>query len=94
MVMLQAIEPKNKKHHPGDVVWLNKSYGAWIKSKNDTSISDDSDSEVDNLKDKSEIEKPFNDALNEGKKEIISRALKKICKVECWFNPNPTYHRV
>jgi hypothetical protein len=35
-----------------DVVWLNKNYGAWIKLKNDTSVSDDSDSEIDTLKTK------------------------------------------
>jgi hypothetical protein len=39
-----------------DVVCLNKSYGAWIKSKNDTNISDDSDSETDTLKNKIEAE--------------------------------------
>jgi hypothetical protein len=46
---------------------LNKRYGAWIKSKNDTSTSDDSDSETDNLKTKLKLKKPFNDAPNDEK---------------------------
>jgi hypothetical protein len=71
-------------------VWLNKSYGAWIKSKNDTSVSDDSDSEINDLKSKSEIEKPFNDAPNDGKNEKIARALKQKSELKSWFNPNPT----
>jgi hypothetical protein len=37
-------------------MWLNKSYGAWIKSKNDTIVSDDSDSQTDTLKNKIETE--------------------------------------
>jgi hypothetical protein len=72
------------------VVWLNKSYGAWIKSKNDTSISDDSDCEVDNLKDKSETEITFNDAPNYGKNEKIARDLRQTSKLNSWFNPNQT----
>jgi hypothetical protein len=59
-----------------DVVWLNKSYVAWIKSKNGTSVSDDSDSEIDTLKNKIETEKPFNDAPNNGKNERVARALR------------------
>jgi hypothetical protein len=34
-----------------DFIWLNKSYGTWIESKNNTSVNYDSESEVDNLKD-------------------------------------------
>jgi hypothetical protein len=56
-------------------VWLNKSYGAWIKSKYDTSVSDDSDSETDALKNKIETEKPFNDAPHDGENERVARAL-------------------
>jgi hypothetical protein len=73
-----------------DVVWLNKSYGAWIKSKNDTSVSDDSDSEIDTLKNKIETEKLFNDASNDGKNERVARALRQTSKLKSWFNPNPT----
>jgi hypothetical protein len=68
-----------------DVVWLNKSY-----AKNDTSVSDKSDSETDNLKNKIEIEKPFNDAPNDGKKERAARALRKTSKLKSCFDPNPT----
>jgi hypothetical protein len=71
-------------------VWLNKSYGAWIKSKNDTSVSDDSDNEIDTLKNKIEAEKPFNDAPNDGKNERVARALRQTSKLKSWFNPNPT----
>jgi hypothetical protein len=64
----RLLNPKTKSIMKSrDVVWLNKSYEAWIKSKNDTSVSDDSDSETDNLKDKIEIEIPFDDAQNDGK---------------------------
>jgi hypothetical protein len=52
-------------------VWLNKFYGAWIKSKNDTSVSDASESKIDSLKSKSETEKPFNDAPNDKKNERL-----------------------
>jgi hypothetical protein len=69
---------------------LNKSYGVWIKFKNDTSVSDDSDSETDTLKNKIETEKPFNDASNDGKNEKIARALRQTSKSKGWFNPNPT----
>jgi hypothetical protein len=31
-----------------DVIWLNKVHGSWIKSNNDTSNNDDSDTKVDN----------------------------------------------
>jgi hypothetical protein len=71
-------------------VGLNKSYGAWIKSMNDTSVSDDSDSELDNLKDKSETEKPFNEAPNDDKNERIARSSRQTSKLKSWFNPNPT----
>jgi hypothetical protein len=57
-------------------MWLNKSYGAWIKSKDDTSVSDDSDSEIDTLKNKIETEKPFNYAPNDVKNEKVARALR------------------
>jgi hypothetical protein len=50
------LNPKENIFHSRDVVWLYKSYGAWIKSKNDKSVSDDSDSEGDNLIDKIETE--------------------------------------
>jgi hypothetical protein len=73
-----------------DVVWLNKSYGTWIKSKNDTSVSDDSDSEIENLKNKSETEKSFNDAPNAWKNKRIARDLTQTSKSKNWFNPNPT----
>jgi hypothetical protein len=43
--MCRLLNPKTKSFNKSrDILWLNKSYGAWIKSKNDTSISDDSDS--------------------------------------------------
>jgi hypothetical protein len=69
---------------------LNKSYGAWIKSKNGTSVSDDSDSETNTLKNKIETEKPFNDAPNDGENERVARALRQTSKLKSWFNPNPT----
>jgi hypothetical protein len=72
------------------VVWLNKSYGAWIKSKNDTSVSDDSDSEINNLKNKIETEKSFNDSPNDGENERVPRSLRQTSKLKSWFNPNPT----
>jgi hypothetical protein len=68
---------------------LNKSYGAWIKSKNDSSFSDDSDSEIGNLKNKIETEKPFNDAPNDGGNERVAKALRQTSKLKSWFNPNP-----
>jgi hypothetical protein len=61
----RLLNPKTKSIIKSrDVMWLNKSYRTWIKSKNDTSVNDDSDSEIDTLKNKIEIEKPFNDAPN------------------------------
>jgi hypothetical protein len=69
---------------------LNKSHGAWIKSQKITSINDDSDSEVDNLKDKIETEINFKDAPNDGKNERTARALKKTSKLKSLFNPNST----
>jgi hypothetical protein len=66
------------------------SYGSWIKSKNDKSVSDDSDSEIDNLKNIIETENPFNDAPNDGKNENVARALRQTSKLKSWFNPNPT----
>jgi hypothetical protein len=71
-------------------VWLNKSYGAWIKSKNDTSVSDESDSETHTLKNKIETEKPFNEAPNDEKNERVARALIQTSKLKSWFNPKPT----
>jgi hypothetical protein len=71
-------------------VWLNKKYGAWIESKNDTSVNDDSDSEIDNLNNKSETEIPFNDAPNDGKNERITRPLRQTSKLKSWFIPNTT----
>jgi hypothetical protein len=74
-----------------DVLWLNISYGAWIKSKNDTSVSDDSDSKIETLKNKIETEKPFfNDALNDGENERVARDLRQTYKLKSCFNPNPT----
>jgi hypothetical protein len=69
---------------------LNKSYGAWIKSKNDTSVNDDSGSEIDDLKDKIETENPFNDAPNDGKNERVASSLRQTSKSKSWFNPNST----
>jgi hypothetical protein len=54
------------------IVWLNKSYGAWIKSKNDTSVNDDSGNQVDNLKNKSETDIPSSDAPNDCKNKTIA----------------------
>jgi hypothetical protein len=71
-------------------VWLNKIYGAWIKSKNDTSVSDDSDNEIDTLKNKIKIEKPFNVAPNDGKNERVVRAFRQTSKLKSRFKPNPT----
>jgi hypothetical protein len=87
----RLLNPKTKSIIKSrDVVWLNKSYGAWIKSKNDTSVSDDSDNEIETLKNKIEIEKPFNDAPNDGKNERVARSLRQTFKLKSWFNPNPT----
>jgi hypothetical protein len=69
-------------------VWLNKSYGAWIKSKNDTSVSDYSDSEIDNSKNKIETEKPFIDARNDVKNEKVARFLRQTSKLKSCFNLN------
>jgi hypothetical protein len=69
---------------------LNKCYGAWIKSKNDTTVNDDLENEVDNLKNKIETEILCNDAPNDGKNERTARALKQTSKLKSWFNPNPT----
>jgi hypothetical protein len=86
----RLLNPKTKSIIKSrDVVWLNKSYGAWMKSKNDTSFSDDSDNEIDTLKNKIETEKPFNDAPNDGKNERVARDLRQNSKLKGWFNPNP-----
>jgi hypothetical protein len=69
---------------------LNNSYGGLIESKNDTSVNEDSESEVDNLKDKIETEISFYDAPNVGKNKRIARALNQTSKLKSWFNPNPT----
>jgi hypothetical protein len=40
----RLLNPKTKSIIKSrDFVWFNQSYGVWIKSKNDTSVSDDSD---------------------------------------------------
>jgi hypothetical protein len=67
-------------------------YGAWIKSKNDTSVSDDSNSETDTLKNKIETEKPFNDAPNDEKNERIARALRQTSKL-VQSKPNKIYRK-
>jgi hypothetical protein len=73
----RLLNPKTKSIIKSrDVVWLNKSYGAWIELKNDISVSDDSDSEIDILKNKIETERPFNDAPNDGKNERTARTLR------------------
>jgi hypothetical protein len=87
----RLLNPKTKSIIKSrDLVCLNKSYGAWIKSKYDTSVSDDSDSEIDTLKNKIETEKPFNDAPNDEKNERAARALRQTSNIKSWFNPNPT----
>jgi hypothetical protein len=68
----RLLNPKKSIIKSRDVVWLNKSNGAWIKSKNDTSVNDDSDS----VKNKIETEKPFNKAPNDGKNERVARNLR------------------
>jgi hypothetical protein len=60
-----------------------------MKSKNDTSVSDDSNSEINNLKNKSETEKPVDDAPNDRENERIARAKRQTSKVKSFFNPNP-----
>jgi hypothetical protein len=62
---------------------LNKSYGAWITSKNDTSVSKDSDGQVEILKDKHEIEISSSDVPIEGKNVRIEMALKETSKLKC-----------
>jgi hypothetical protein len=42
------------------------------------------------LKNKIEIEKPFNDAPNDGKNERLARPLRQTSKSKSWFNPNST----
>jgi hypothetical protein len=85
----RLLNPKTKSINKSrNVVWLNKRYGAWIKSKSDTSVSDDSESEIDTLKNKVETEKPFNDAPNDRKNEIVARALRQTSKLKSWLNPN------
>jgi hypothetical protein len=87
----RLLNPKTKSIIKStDVVWSNKRYGFWIKSKNDTSVSDDSDSEIDNLKNKIETEKPFNDAPNDGKNERVASDLRQTSKLKSRFNPKPT----
>jgi hypothetical protein len=92
----RLLNPKTKSIiESRDDLWLNKSYGAWIKSKNDTSVSDDSDSETDTLKNKIEIEKPFNDAPNDGKNERVARTLRQTSKFKelAQSKPNKIYRK-
>jgi hypothetical protein len=73
----KLLNPKTKSIIKSrDLVCLIKIYGAWIKSKNYTSVSDDSDSEIDPMKNKIEAEKPFNDAPNDGKNEKSCKGFK------------------
>jgi hypothetical protein len=53
----RSSNPKKCNIKSRDVVWLKKGYGLCIKSKNenDTSVNDDSDSAVDNFKNKLEL---------------------------------------
>jgi hypothetical protein len=84
----RLLNPKTKSIiRSRDVVWLNKSYGAWIKSKNDTSVSDDSDNKIDTLKNKIRTEKPFND----GENEKVERAFQ--VKELVPFKPNKIYRK-
>jgi hypothetical protein len=70
----RLLNPKTKSIIKSrDVVWLNKSYGAWIKIKNDTNVKDDSDSEIDTLKNKIEAEKPLMTLQMTGKTKKLQR---------------------
>jgi hypothetical protein len=59
-----------------------------LNQKNDSSVTDDSDSEIDTLKNKIETEKPFNENPNYGENERVARALRQTSKSKIWFNPN------
>jgi hypothetical protein len=69
--------------------WI-KSYGTWIKSKNDISVSNDSDGQVEILKDEHEIGISSTDVLIDGKNVRTEMALKETSKLKSWFNPIPT----
>jgi hypothetical protein len=66
-----------------DVLRLNNKYETWIKSKKeDTSVSNDSDGQVEILKDKHEIEKSSSEVPVDGKNVRIEMALKETSKLK------------
>jgi hypothetical protein len=73
-----------------DVIWLNKTYGEWMKSKDRPKMTDDdlSDTavELDNHPEPKELEssdKTIETAQNK-------KALKQILNPKSWFNPDPS----
>jgi hypothetical protein len=73
-----------------DVIWSNKTYGEWMKSKDHPKMTEDdlSDTEVElnNHPEPKELElldKTIETAQNK-------KALKQILKLKSWFNPDPS----
>jgi hypothetical protein len=73
-----------------DVVRSNKTYGEWMKSKDNSKMTDDdlSDTEVDadNHKEQKEPESPAKRNETDNNKQ----ALKHTSKLKSWFNPDPS----
>jgi len=71
-----------------DIIWLNKTYGQWMKSKDSLEkVEDDSsDSELDIVATKEKMEAPAK--MDETAKN--AKVLKEISKLKSWFNPDPS----
>jgi Reverse transcriptase (RNA-dependent DNA polymerase) len=73
-----------------DVIWSNKTYGVWMKSKDYPKMTDDdlSDTEVElnnhpEPKESDSSDKSIERAQNK-------KALKQMSKFKSWFNPDPS----
>jgi hypothetical protein len=71
------------------VIWSNKTYGEWMKSKDHPKMTEgdlsDTEVELDNYPEPKELElsdKRIETAQNK-------KALKQISKLKSWFNPEP-----
>jgi hypothetical protein len=73
-----------------DVIWLNKTYGEWMKSKDHPKMTEDdlSDTEVDLDKHAEPKESESSDKRLETAQN--KKALKQISKLKSWFNPDPS----
>ena len=71
-----------------DIIWLNKTYGQWMKSKDSLEkVEDDSsDSELDIVATKEQMEAPAK--MDDTAKN--AKVLKEISKLKSWFNPDPS----